>query len=170
MLNLSPSYSIVYTPQAFLRIIVYSKNADGHLGVPEPHILSIHKRDGNFYIIGGERDCRVFKCEDQHRLGDLLYTQIGRATLLNAIRGNDVFDSVDFDRSAEGSMQNVLLVPKVFCRPVCRRWDNEAEDYLANANTCSLGYQVIGHDEPVPEGVPFVVSFMETNSSSIVHL
>ena len=146
--------------QAFIRVITYKGESDG-----EPHILSVHRRDGSFYIIGGERECRVFRCKDQDCLGNLLYTDRGRMSLKFAIMGNGTFRYVEFDKNKRENMCNVLLVPKVILRPVCRKWDIDE-----NRSTCSLGYQVIRHDKTFPKGPTFVVSFMETTSASIIDL
>ena len=90
-----------------MRVMTYSNDENGDIQ-PESHMISVHRRDGSFYIIGGERECRVFRCKDKGRLGDLLYTKRGRVTLLSAILGNDIFRYVDFPKDG------VLLVPKVF--------------------------------------------------------
>ena len=75
------------------------------------------------YIICGECECRIFRCKDQGRLGDLLYTTLGRISLLSDITGYGIFNYVDFEKDHLGNIWNVLLVPKFFRRPVCSKWD-----------------------------------------------
>lgn len=130
----------------------------------EPHIISIHERDGEFLIYGGEIDSRVYRVDSKATLATLLFTHPGRGTLLHAICS--VFDHAEFETDEEGRPINILFVPKVFIKPVVRRWDTMTFEQIQE----SMPYQVIRANDARPPGVPFVLRLFELNGPRVINL
>ena len=133
----------------------------------EPHMLSIHRREGDRYYLA---DCAIgggiWRVVGKRRLADLFFTQAGRASLLQAV--GEPFHDVDFDRDQNGNVANVLFVPKVVHDPVFRGYDGLEDNKIRDA--FPLSYQILNNDEAIPEGVTFVVSFVEATNPSITNL
>ena len=139
--------------------------ASGAGGVPEPHYVSVRARDEHIIIDGGELGSRVYRIASTNALAELLFTQAGRQVLEGALGA--VFESAAFELDEILNATSILLVPKVVCKPISRRWDQIVTQ--ADIGAAVLPYPLV-HDDRTPEGGPFAIRLMEANDADIVDL
>ena len=139
--------------------------ASGAGGVPEPHYVSVRARDEHIIVDGGELGSRVYRIASTNALAELLFTQAGRQVLEGALGA--VFESAAFELDEVSNATSILLVPKVVCKPISRRWDQIVTQ--ADIGAAVLPYPLV-HDDRTPEGGPFAIRLMEANDADIVDL
>lgn len=144
----------------FIRIM-----ASGAEGEPEPHYISVRTRDDHVIFDGGEEGSLVYRVASKAALGDLIFTEDGRAVLAAAL--GVVFNIANFELDVNGIAQNMLFIPKVVCKPISRRWDQlvTQEDIAAAV----VPYPLV-LDNHTPEGAPFAIRLIEANDATIVDL
>ena len=139
--------------------------ASGAGGVPEPHYVSVRARDEHIIVDGGELGSRVHRIASMTALAELLFTHAGRQVLEVAVGA--VFESAAFELDEVLNATSILLVPKVVCKPISRRWDQMVTQ--ADIGAAVLPYPLV-HDDRTPEGAPFAIRLMEANDADIVDL
>ena len=119
--------------------------ASGAGGVPEPHYVSVRARDEHIIVDGGELGSRVYRIASVTALAELLFTHAGRQVLEGALGA--VFESAAFELDEILNATSILLVPKVVCKPISRRWDQMVTQ--ADIGAAVLPYPLV-HDDRSP--------------------